>query len=141
HLPSQLPLQAPFESLPSHLPLQVPEQEPLISASHDPLHWPSHFAPPCTSHVPLQLASHLPESLPGSHSTFAEPGFTFASHLPAQSAMTFMLAWHFGSLMTRATFAFAPIFAFTAPMPLMARSQACLPSFISPVWPRSFAIA
>src|SRR5688572_13563069 len=112
HLPSQVPAHAAFESLPSHLPLHVPEHEPLISASHEPLHWPSHFAPPCTSQVPLHCASHLPDSLPGSHSTFAEPGFTFASHLPAQSAYALRLAWHFGSFTTSASFAFAPSFAF-----------------------------
>ena len=87
HLPSQVPAQdAPFESLPSHLPLHLPEQEPLISASHVPLQVPSHFAPACTSQEPSQFASHLPESLPGSHSTFALPPESDASHLPAQSA-------------------------------------------------------
>ena len=52
-----------------------------------------------------------PESLPGSHSTFALPGFTFASHWAAQSAMAFIEAAQWGGLASSTTRADAPIFA------------------------------
>src|SRR5215471_3075646 len=58
------------------------------SPEHSPLQLPSHLAPACTSHSPSHLPEHSPLTLPPSHSTLAEPGFTVASHLAAQSATT-----------------------------------------------------
>src|SRR6266702_3059483 len=78
HLPSHVPLHSAFEGLASHEPAQVP----------------SHFALALRSHVPVHCASHVPERCPGSHSTFASPGLTVASHLPAQSAIALIDAWH-----------------------------------------------
>src|SRR5262249_52748215 len=104
-----------------------PPHEPFISAVQVPWHVPSHFAAAFMSHVPLHCASHEPERCPRSHSTFASPGFTVASHLPAPSVMACIDAWHSGGLMSSVSFAFAPTFAFASCMPLSAALQASSP--------------
>ena len=53
------------------------------------------------SQEPEHSAEHSPESLPPSHWAFTSPGLIFASHLPAQSAMTFMSASQRGGTMSR----------------------------------------
>lgn len=98
------------------------------------------LAPASTSQVPSHFASQEPESLPGSHSTFALPPETFASHLAAQSAMTPTLARQTGAFTTRAIFAFAPILPFTSPMALAAALQASSPVLNAVASPRSFAM-
>src|SRR5262249_14334990 len=119
--------------------LQVPSHLPLIATSHEPWHVPSHLAAALISQWPSHFALHVPESLPGSHSTFAEPGLTFASHFAAQSAIALIEASRCGGTMPRPIWAFAPISAFASPIALTASLHASSPVLGSPWAPRSFA--
>jgi hypothetical protein len=72
------------------------------------------------SHDPEHSPVQLPESLPGSHSTLADPGFTLASHCAAQSAIAFIDASQWGGLASSTTRADAPILARASSIALIA---------------------